>query len=206
MRAKTVANTLFEIGQTTVAPYPVYFIGIENKEIIDLPDMYNVKTMHYEEHLFEFTTEDKDKYFVIINALKEFIDVIDEITKIEVGFSIEGKPNNFVSNKGKIFKVLSTVIYILKKFLSQNPYVRNVEITSGKNGIEDKRRENIYKEYAKNQFSHPWIYRGGSIDKDPEFGEVLTMSFTNEEVKEKLVEILGRSPFDYLFVKEKEEA
>jgi hypothetical protein len=95
---------------------------------------------------FKFTTEDNDLYIVgfynlgNIQKTKSYQDCYD------VYFILKDKDEFVIVNKGRIFKVISTVIDIIKMFIEiKNP--KKINISPSKNYKGDKRRKNIYLRY-----------------------------------------------------------
>ena len=104
---------------------------------------------------YKFDTEDNDKYSVVI-----YKDVMlgNEVSAWIVEFSVINNPTNpkdtdfkAVVNKGRLFKVMSTITMIIKDFASEfNPEILAV-IPSKSKGDTDTRRFKMYYQFiAKN--------------------------------------------------------
>ena len=133
-------NSLFEVGEANVKPYL-----LEKRSFGE----------------YRFETEDGDKY--VIHFLNGFWN--NQIMAY-VSFFTSKKLNNpektdyiRVINKGKIFRILPTVINAIKLFIKdykkdvKNGFITDplqyIGIVPAKNDINDDRRLNIYQAYIK---------------------------------------------------------
>jgi len=140
---------LEEIGQSLVKPY-LY------KKVDHLDDSIQYKIQYI------FTTEDNDKYNV------QFFDMyeIHQKEKYRNYYTVEyvtGGDNytegdEIVVNKGRFFKVIATVVAIIKDFISE--YEPNtLKISPVSNFKEDKRRKNIYIRYIESLLPNTYQYK-----------------------------------------------
>lgn len=121
-------KSLFEAETKLVEPYE-YRQGICNK----------IACFYY------FETEDGDKYSVRFMNLGEIHNKKKQIWQTE--FVIPGlEGSTTIVNKGRIFKVISTVIQIVKEFIvDKDPDGLNINPSSNYKG--DRRRYNLYLNY-----------------------------------------------------------
>jgi hypothetical protein len=120
---------LLEIGMDMVQPYE-YRIGKCDK----------LACFYY------FNTEDGDKYSVRFINLGEIHNKKKQIWQTE--FVVPGATGDKeVVNKGRIFKVMSTVIAIIKDFLDSSNMVDGLNINPVENYKGDDRRRNLYISY-----------------------------------------------------------
>ena len=77
----------------------------------------------------------------------------------EFGFSAEDGDLSATINKGELFRVMSTIVDIMKDFVTTTPWDR-IEFEGSKDfervekGIEDKRRDKLYRAYLKKNLSN----------------------------------------------------
>jgi hypothetical protein len=129
MIVKESLEPLFEIGMNTVQPYE-YRIGKCDK----------LACFYY------FNTEDGDKYSVRFMNLGEIHNRKKQIWQTE--FMVPGKTGDTdVVNKGRIFKVMATVIAIIKDFINSTNTVDGLNINPVQNYKGDTRREDLYLKY-----------------------------------------------------------
>jgi len=119
-----------EVGQSMVDSY-------EYKKEID----YELATY------YTFTTEDNDKYIVRFFHIGEFQHKEKWMGHYQVEFVTTGDDENegdrIVVNKGRFYKVMSTVVNIIKEFVKEyDPKLLKINPVS--NFKKDKRRKNIY--------------------------------------------------------------
>lgn len=120
-----LATILLEIGEG-VTPYK--FTGPEDRS----GDIW-----------YRFKTEDNDHYVV------RFIGGFDE-DKFELMFYVANDSNvsfDQVVNKGKIFKVLSTVMAIIQDFVEEYPVDEIFFSGADKEGSKTNQRDDIYRMY-----------------------------------------------------------
>jgi hypothetical protein len=116
---------LYEVGEITLPPYN-YRRG---KDTI-------MASFYY------FITEDNDNYMVRFYNIGEIRELTKDLWMVEFLTSSE-KSESEIINKGRIFRVLSTVASIIKEFVKEkNP--EEIKISPAKNFRKDKRRFNIY--------------------------------------------------------------
>jgi hypothetical protein len=96
---------------------------------------------------YYFETEDGDKYVVRFMNLGEIHNRKKQIWQTE--FVIPGKEGNTaVVNKGRVFKVLSTIIHIIQEFLNEDLIqVDGLNINPASSYKGDTRRYDLYLNY-----------------------------------------------------------
>ena len=120
---------LFETGTDLVQPYE-YRIGKCSK----------LACFYY------FNTEDGDQYSVRFMNLGEIHSKKKQIWQTE--FVVPGVGGDKeVVNKGRIFKVMSTVITIIKDFINSSNIIDGLNINPVENYKGDERRKNLYLSY-----------------------------------------------------------
>lgn len=135
-----LADILLEVGEASITPSP-----------------YTVVTNIPTELKMEFTVGDI-KYFLRINSYSQ---AIDKTNRIETDFGVAGTETHQWSkntNKGDQYKVMATVVKILKDFVENHPKVDTIIYTPAKTkGPEDRGREILYKAYVNKQIPD-WSY------------------------------------------------
>jgi len=129
MIAKKSLIPLFEIGMDMVQPYE-FRLGKCDK----------LACFYY------FNTEDGDQYSVRFMNLGEIHNRKKQIWQTE--FVVPGeKGDREVMNKGRIFKIMATVIAIIKDFINSSNIVDGLDINPVENYKGDDRRKNLYINY-----------------------------------------------------------
>ena len=136
----SLVNILLEVGDASITPSP-----------------YTVVTDIPTELKMEFIVGDI-KYFLRINSYSQ---AINKTNKIETDFGVAGTETHQWSkstNKGDQYKVMATVVKILKDFVNDHPKLDTIIYTPAKTrGPEDRGREILYKAYVNKQISD-WTY------------------------------------------------
>lgn len=132
-------NSISEVGEGTVVGYPFKFDNVSNNEV-----NYN------------FDTED-DEYVVIVTN----VDIHSGVWEMQFG-TVGGTPQD-VTNRGKIFNVMSTILEITEDFINKfKPNVLRFKPEKDPERVVDKRRFNIYMEYIKkNMKPEYFVYEYG---------------------------------------------
>jgi len=135
-----------------------------------------------------------------------------EIVCDENGCSGGGFDSNIIINRGELYRVMSTVVKIVKSFISTHPAINELFIVPAKENIKDIRRLNLYIHYAQTQ----WPDADVKVDNYPELGgEIIYVGFKSEidalrdrfnkikltdpeETDNKIVEALGKCGKCYL--------
>lgn len=118
-----------------------------------------------------------------------------EIVCDENGCSGVGVDSDIIINRGELYRVMSTVVKIVKSFISTHPDINELFIVPAKENIKDIRRLNLYIHYAQTQ----WPDADVKVDNHPELGgEIISVSFTSEidDFKERLKKIKLTDPED----------
>jgi hypothetical protein len=131
-----------EIGQSMVAPY-------------------NYKKTSDDElaTYYLFTTDDEDKYAVRFFHIGEFQSKEKWKDHYQVEF-VTGSDDGdtIVVNKGRFYRVMSTVISIIQDFVKEhNPKL--LKINPSKNFKKDKRRKNVYIRYIEKLLPDNYKYK-----------------------------------------------
>lgn len=105
-----------------------------NKELMVTPYTVELILDKSSGRYYKFVTEDNDQYIIYFTNRGN-----DNYT---VSFSVKGNPPNSTLNKGKIFKVLSTVVTISYKFMIEKEV--NCLIMYG----EDIKRLHVFERYS----------------------------------------------------------
>ena len=135
-----LADILLEVGDASIAPAN-YTVAVDTPTELKM----------------EFTVGDI-KYFLRINSYSQ---AIDKTNRIETDFGVAGTETHQWSkntNKGDQYKVMATVVKILKDFVEDHPKVDTIIYTPAKTkGPEDRGREILYKAYVNKQIPD-WNY------------------------------------------------
>jgi nicotinamide mononucleotide adenylyltransferase/PAS domain-containing protein len=100
--------------------------------------------------IFNFTTPKGLEYEVEIDNYGGGLSLAD------VNFKVKGGRFSDETNQGEMFVIMSTVIKIVKDFLSKNDNIINVEIAASKKDTNDSRRFRIYQAYVKQHLPQGW--------------------------------------------------
>lgn len=140
---------LQEIGEATTQPYDWTQTG--NGE----------QTKRY-----RFTTDADLNYMVEIRLLYYEVDA-NEPDYASVEFSVikKGEDGDYHSdyyvstNKGELYRIMSTVVDILKDLLNKNKSLKYIEFEADKEGKDNSQRANLYSIYVKKQLPNAEIER-----------------------------------------------
>lgn len=113
--------------------------------------------------LYEFYTEDKDKYVVHFYSHED--DGVYLLDFFISGLHLEYDQYKYISNKGRIFRVLVTVLDIVKTKVNKDKRkkIEKIIISSEKNYDKDNRRSNIYKKIIEKNLPNDWYLQERSI-------------------------------------------
>ena len=143
-RLPNTNTRLNEVGEGNVEPYP---IAIERSDSIH--------------KIYTFTTEDSDKYYVEFDSAGDTND--DGVGGLwATDFGIKNDTDNFnftqVTNKGRIYRIMATLVKLMKGFLANTkPDTLVIEPTKTKN-IEDRRRFSLYLQFIKKHLPLDYEY------------------------------------------------
>lgn len=119
-------KSISEVGEGTSVAYPFRFDNVG-----------------YNEVNYHFDTEE-DEYVVIINN----VDVHAAIWEMQFG-TVGGTPQD-TTNRGVMFKVMSTIVQITNEFIDKfKPNALKFEPSKDEEIEDDKRRFNLYMAYIK---------------------------------------------------------
>ena len=137
--AEVTTITLKEIGDASARPYK--FEKVYDDEF---------------ERIYGFETESGQMYNVVI----EEIEPEDPFTAgggvrldvrfYAVGEDPEAEEYDKVVNKGELFKVMATIVDIIKKEIEQKPYIKAISFKPSKRKSQDRARLELYKRFLKN--------------------------------------------------------
>lgn len=142
-------ESLFEVGEATAASYDISYDGI--LKFWKNPDEKNWHVIGY-----SFITEDNDKYIVTFMPIGKTQIIDKKIFNVRVDFNREGKDPRESVNKGRMFKVLSTICKIIKNYIKRNPHTFSIVIIPGKTESGKETRFNLYSKYIKSQLPSGW--------------------------------------------------
>jgi len=138
MLVKESLQKLYEIGEASVQPYDFY---LEDSEI-GFDDWVSYK----------FKTEDRDKYIIQFIRKNNFW---------VIQFSLTGKKNfnhEQVVNKGRNFRVMATVVNVIKIFVEWK-HPDKMFMVASKSKEEDKRRLHMYMRYLEKNITSDYTFR-----------------------------------------------
>ena len=140
-------DILFEIGEGSVKPYKFRI----SKDETDSKSSNRI---------VDFKTEDNDQYQVVLYAYWGDNWMTDTFgSHITIDFLIDHGLGNrdayVVVNKGRLFRVMSTVVKIAEEFMKDIDYkekgIDTLRIEPTKDDLDDDRRANLYTAYIKRQ-------------------------------------------------------
>jgi hypothetical protein len=117
--------------------------------------------------VYHFTTESGQEYEVRFGRRQDNI-LMATIVFGVINDEYEGE-EYVVTNKGEVYKVMATIVEVVKMFMEQHPKVLSYEFTGyAKPGEEEKQetvRINMYKRYLPMIFDKTWKidYKGNTI-------------------------------------------
>lgn len=146
---KILEEVITEIGDASAKPY-------------DWTQIINTE----QNKRYEFRTESDLNYMVDIRLLYYEIDA-NHPDYASVEFSImkkgeDGKyyPDYYVStNKGELYRIMATIVDILKDLLDKNKSLRYIEFEADKEGKNKSQRANLYAAYVKKHLPNANIER-----------------------------------------------
>lgn len=109
--------------------------------------------------MYEFYTEDNDKYVVYFYSPDDDdIYTLDFYVSKPLNRPKDYNPYRYVVNKGRIFKVLSTVLDIVKEKIRKDKRnkINKIIIKPGRDFETDDRRFNIYKRVIERNLPDNW--------------------------------------------------
>jgi hypothetical protein len=134
-------NILKEVGEATLEPYPW-----KKSKVKDGITFY------------DFETDLGSIYKVSLDRFMydNFPKINEEIPAIEVIFAVdEGKKNystSKITNKGEMYRVMSTIVNIIKSFILKNPEIKVIMYSpTKKEGEKNSKRGELYKAFIKKQ-------------------------------------------------------
>lgn len=136
-----IQKSLKEVGEATTSPY-------------------SWKKTKYEDGItyYDFKTDLGTIYKVSLDRFiyDNFPKINEELPAIEVIFAVKEDKENYstgkVTNKGEIYRVMSTVVDIIKSFISKNPEIKVIKYEPmKKEGEINSKRGELYKAFIKKQ-------------------------------------------------------
>lgn len=126
--------SISEVGETNTTPYPFRFDNVS-----------------YNEVNYNFDTEE-DEYIVIINN----VDV--HAGAWEMQFGVAGDTPQDVVNRGRVFRVMATIMAITNDFIDKyKPNILRFKPEKDEERENDKRRFNLYMAYIKKNMRKDYI-------------------------------------------------
>jgi len=143
----SIKDIINEEIMTTVANFPQFGNRLksisETGEGSSTPYPFKFDDVSYNEVNYNFDTEE-DEYVVIINN----IDIYAGVWEMQFG-TVGGTPQD-VTNRGKIFNVMATILQITNDFITRfKPNTLRFKPEKDEERADDKRRFNIYMQYIK---------------------------------------------------------
>ncbi len=148
-------DLLKEIGDSSSQPYRFDYYG----------DYAGMRVYGFDTENYPYTVE--------LNY--EFLDDSQNVLGVRFYVSDEDEPDierdDIVTNKGELFRVMATVVAIIKKDIQKHPEIDTISFTPAKKEgeIENVSRLNLYMRYIKHEFPNaivkPYGTRGGVIVK-----------------------------------------
>ena len=137
---------LNEVGEANLRPYDFY-IDDEGAAFQDWIE-------------YKFMTEDRDKY--VVNFVKR-----KDYWIVQYSLSGRGKKlkHEVVVNKGRNYRVMSTVTQIIKHFISQH-HPEKMIMSAAKSKDEDKRRLHMYLRYLEKNITTEYTFRTETTPND----------------------------------------
>jgi len=145
-------DILTEVGEGTATPYKFKF---------------KKSTFGGKERSYAFTTDSSLEYEASLTSLMSTKNFTSLKTNLYVSFKTVTGDYSDVTNKGEQFKIMATVIAIIKadiEFLAKegNPPVKVIKFAPEKSDDNDNRRANFYKAYIQKQLPNARVdYKGG---------------------------------------------
>ena len=143
-----IKEIIFEVGEGTAKPYA-------------FSTTFEEGDSKYSHRIVDFKTEDDDQYQVELHAYWGDNWVTDTYGyHITIDFFLAGalgfRDADVVVNKGRLFRVMATIVQIAKEFMNDIDYkekgIDMLRITPTKSeSDEDDRRANLYTAYIKRQ-------------------------------------------------------
>ena len=135
-------NILNEIGEGTANSYP-----------------YNLKSNISANAIYTFTTESSIAYRVTLNKINN---------SVEIDFLVESGEELYPeTNKGELFKVMSTIVKITLDYINDNPdieYIRYDPKAKDVSNSSKNQRDALYRKYIEKYIPNVTFFeRGGSI-------------------------------------------
>jgi hypothetical protein len=114
---------------------------------------------------YYFQTEDGDNYAVKFINLGKIHSRKEQIWSVE--YSVDGPSGDTdIVNKGRFFRVISTVVEIIKEFVEENDsMVDGLDIYPSSNYKGDDRRYQIYLRYINRLLPSSWKRKKSFLDK-----------------------------------------
>jgi hypothetical protein len=135
-----ISKVLSEVGEATSEPY-IWKKASTKEDVV----------------FFTFTTDQGSIYKVALDnyIYEDFYDNNKEYPAIEVSFGIKEKSQfstTTVTNKGEMYRVMSTVVDIVKDYLNRNKNIKAIiyQPTKKEDNIDNK-RNNLYMAFIKKQ-------------------------------------------------------
>jgi hypothetical protein len=116
---------LNEVGEASIKPYN-WFKSFDSGKDVE----------------YSFKTDSNIDYIVTISWI--------ENNNFSLDFTADGLYLTS-TNDGDVFKIMSTIVDIIKSYINHNKNIENIVIRPSKRTSDDKSRKNIYMNYVKKQ-------------------------------------------------------
>ena len=119
-----------------------------------------------------FTTDSGLEYQVMTSLDDSYNEFNDgETLTVEYGVEVITKQGNksidyeLVTNRGELFRIMATIVDIVKTFMKKNSGVEYIEFEGSKNKAGDQRRNKLYMQYIKKHLKPKSIEDDGTLIK-----------------------------------------
>jgi hypothetical protein len=189
-RLKNKKENIKEIGDSTATPYP-----------------YKKVFSSRFETTYDFTTDKDTEYRLIIDTkvanLPEIVLTVYKEAEDEEGVKAGGFTSKAVTNKGELFRVMSTTFDIIDEWLNENPDITRFTYDPiSKVNLppdEESKRGKLYQKYIKQRFPNSKIIKdvGGGVvvnlkEEDKYLQEARYKKFLNEAYDDSKAKIIDR--------------
>lgn len=164
--SKILETILNEVGEGTSKPYKWVMMNDDERY-----QNYGFETdsgLNYRLDLdIQEGDEDKDSAIVSFGVMDDDYFVDYDVT----------------TNKGELYRIMATVVDILKDFIKNNKDIKYLQFTADKGGLQKSQRSNLYLAYINKHLPGATIERGS--DKDDGNYERITIKLPRNNRKSK---------------------
>lgn len=144
----------------------------ESIELLEVGDA-SVKSYKYakpKKKYNNFSSDQEHIQFVSDSGLKYIVDLKEVTGFLEIGFRIDTgreKDKYTETNRGELFKIMSTVVSIAKDAISNSSELRGIRydpVSKDDKSDNGKKRDRLYRAFISKQFQNAkYIQQGGSV-------------------------------------------